>query len=105
MSGSKLPDNCAQYDVFLLEKKGLARTPFPEARPKLEAFCDQVYAFLGNSLVQYIWQAEPFRLAPFKKPFPHVAGRTVFGDSIEDEWFIVYLLLEVSKRFENAAVA
>ncbi|OQV14854.1 Protein ecdysoneless-like protein [Hypsibius exemplaris] len=108
MSSSKLPDNCVQYDVFLLDgKKGVSKTAaaFPEALPKLEALCDEVYALLGEHFVDYIWQAEPFRLAPFKKPFPHVGGRTVFGDAIEDEWFIVYLLLELSKRFENAAIA
>lgn len=28
-------------------------------------------------------------------------GRTEYGDSIEDEWVVVYLLREVSRKFDN----
>lgn len=30
---------------------------------------------------------------------PHIAGVTVVGDYLEDEWFIVYLLLSLTKDF------
>lgn len=29
----------------------------------------------------------------------HIGGLTKFGDNIEDEWFIVYLLREITKEF------
>lgn len=29
----------------------------------------------------------------------HIAGLTKFGDNIEDEWFIVYLIKEITKEF------
>ena len=105
MAYAKLPDNCVQYDIFPLDKKGVVKKSFEESKTKLEEFCEQVYAFLAPHLVDFIWQAEPFRLVPFRKPFAHAGGRTIFSDSIEDEWFIVWLLIELSKSFENAAIA
>ena len=29
-------------------------------------------------------------------------GRTIFADSVEDEWLIVYVLRELSRRFKKA---
>ena len=34
----------------------------------------------------------------------HLWGRTDFGDNIEDEWFIVFLLFELTKRFPEVCV-
>jgi hypothetical protein len=31
----------------------------------------------------------------------HLHGLTNYGDSVDDEWLIVYLLRELSKRFES----
>lgn len=33
---------------------------------------------------------------------PHLIGRTKFGESIEDEWFIVWLLLIITRRYESS---
>ncbi|PVD38810.1 hypothetical protein C0Q70_01433 [Pomacea canaliculata] len=35
---------------------------------------------------------------------PHLYGRTNFGDNIDDEWFIVYLLFELSKYFPDLVI-
>lgn len=35
---------------------------------------------------------------------PHLASNTNFGDNLEDEWFIVYLVLELTKRCEDLIV-
>nr|GFD59269.1 hypothetical protein [Tanacetum cinerariifolium] len=56
-------------------------------------------------LKDYIWQRREFNLslqpkidlsqssdASSAKTVPHLRGRTDFGDSIADEWLIVYLL-------------
>jgi hypothetical protein len=34
----------------------------------------------------------------------HIYGRTRFGDNIEDEWFIVFLLFELSKAFPELLI-
>ena len=33
--------------------------------------------------------------------FSLLCGRTEYGDSVEDEWVIVYLLRELTKQFED----
>ena len=35
---------------------------------------------------------------------PHLFGKTTFGDNIEDEWFIVYLLFEISKQIPELVI-
>jgi hypothetical protein len=32
---------------------------------------------------------------------PHLYGKTCYGDNIEDEWLIVYLLFNLTKQFEG----
>lgn len=34
----------------------------------------------------------------------HLGGVTEFGDNVEDEWFIVYLLKEITRTFSDVAV-
>lgn len=34
---------------------------------------------------------------------PHLGGCTEFGDYVEDEWFIVYLLQQITKTFPELA--
>jgi len=58
-------------------------------------------------LTDYIWQREAFSLQistgeTSSRTLPYLYGQTSFGDSIADEWLIVYLLLELSKQFEDA---
>jgi len=53
-------------------------------------------------LVPYIWQNQPFNLKykPGKGDVPaHIFGMTKFGDNIEDEWFIVYVVKQITKEF------
>ncbi|XP_064788657.1 protein ecdysoneless homolog [Oncorhynchus masou masou] len=33
----------------------------------------------------------------------HFGGSAVFGDSVEDEWFILYLLLQITQAFPELA--
>lgn len=35
---------------------------------------------------------------------PHLYGITHYGDNIEDEWFIVFLLLHLTKEIEGLVV-
>ena len=32
---------------------------------------------------------------------PHLYGKTCYGDNIEDEWLIVYLLFNLTKQVEG----
>ncbi|CAM6109907.1 unnamed protein product [Calypogeia fissa] len=35
---------------------------------------------------------------------PHLSGRVKFGDNLEDEWFVVYLLFEISRRIPSVSI-
>ncbi|XP_037784120.1 protein ecdysoneless homolog [Penaeus monodon] len=77
----------------------------------LEALEDLAAKLLAHVAVythQYIWNNESFTLKVKKEaPYdgtsgvlgPHIAGITVVGDYLEDEWFIVFLLLTLTKDF------
>ncbi|XP_071295295.1 LOW QUALITY PROTEIN: protein ecdysoneless homolog [Agelaius tricolor] len=57
-------------------------------------------------LAASVWQRQPFRLryVPGRGEIPaHLGGTTVFGDNVEDEWFIVYLLREITREFPGLA--
>ncbi|XP_062435966.1 protein ecdysoneless homolog [Rhea pennata] len=59
-------------------------------------------------LAAYIWQRQPFRLrcVPARGDTPaHIGGTTQFGDNVEDEWFIVYLVREITREFPELAAS
>ncbi|XP_013386077.1 protein ecdysoneless homolog [Lingula anatina] len=63
-------------------------------------------AYLGDLLVDYIWQIEPFNLRVVKDSSagtvpPHLYGRTHYGDNVDDEWFIVHMLYKLTDNFPN----
>ncbi|KAN0023408.1 hypothetical protein ACTFIU_011578 [Dictyostelium citrinum] len=68
-----------------------------------------------NYIKDYIWQKEPFNLKIYdkkqqqqhqQKQLPiHFYGITKFEESIDDEWFIVYILLELTKKFQSLIVS
>lgn len=35
---------------------------------------------------------------------PHLSGHLCYRDNVEDEWLVVYLLLEISKRVPNLVI-
>lgn len=119
----RLPDDCIQYTIFVIESK--LKTDYAR-REKLKTIQSAANAMLKTSdLNDYIWQREKFQLdlidaridsdingtetgkAPEEKlQIPghdyYLHGRTNFGDSIADEWLIVWLLLELSQRHTSA---
>lgn len=53
-------------------------------------------------LEQYIWQKDIFYLEITKSESnevpSHLHGVVRYGENVEDEWFIVFLLYEISKK-------
>ena len=77
----------------------------------LEACRAACMSHLEPHLDGYIWQRDPFQLevvaasgARAASP-AHLAGATAFGDNVEDEWFIVWLLVELTRAFPTLARA
>lgn len=65
-----------------------------EDLPKLK---EEVVERLNKYTSDYMWHQEAFHLDILKKC---LYGKVFFGDNIEDEWFIISLLLEISKQLE-----
>uniref|UniRef100_A0A6Q2X028 Ecdysoneless homolog (Drosophila) n=1 Tax=Esox lucius TaxID=8010 RepID=A0A6Q2X028_ESOLU len=98
-----VPEDMVQYYLYLV-KPNLTDTQADELH--LQHLVEEILAKFATLLVQYIWQQQPFNLKyhPAKGGDPaHIGGSTLFGDNIEDEWFIVYLLLQITQAFPELA--
>ncbi|AEO67738.1 uncharacterized protein THITE_2050569 [Thermothielavioides terrestris NRRL 8126] len=94
----RLPEDCLEYMLFVVGDKSASDLPSLETVRKA---ADQKLDQLARD---YIWQRDPFRLETRSQKglgLPYLYGTTHYGDSVEDEWLIVYLLRELSKSFPH----
>ncbi|KAI0024090.1 SGT1-domain-containing protein [Xylariomycetidae sp. FL0641] len=93
-----LPDNCVEYMLFIIDSQLDARTLLAELekiRKSATQLCNRVAS-------EYIWQRDSFQLGMKRDTnLVYLHGRTDYGDSVEDEWLIVYLLRELTRSFPN----
>ncbi|KAI0880996.1 SGT1-domain-containing protein [Annulohypoxylon maeteangense] len=91
-----LPENCVEYLLFVVDNKNEARSPLPyleDVRKAAIQLCDKMTK-------GYIWQRDSFQLRLERnQDLVYLHGTTDYGDSVEDEWLIVYLLRELTKSF------
>ena len=91
-----LPEDCVEYTVYSLD---LTLTDL-ERREKLRQVQTAGVKLTNQLLKDFIWQRESFKLSLERKDGrSFLRGRTSYGDSVEDEWLIVYILRELSKQF------
>lgn len=78
----------------------------------------QILETISPYLQDYIWQHQPFHLSVFDPSISipscticgtnvtlaHLHGSTKYGDNVEDEWFIVSLLVVISKKFPALSI-
>lgn len=111
----RLPDDCVEYIIHLIDSKLFTAASI---RTRLNQLLRTSKDLKKKLLRDYIWQRDEFELKLFPnlssvtadEPLPnqdlkgqqYLSGRTNFGDSIADEWLIVYMLLELSKQFADA---
>ncbi|XP_073935241.1 protein ecdysoneless homolog [Castor canadensis] len=92
-------EDTVEYRLFLIPDE--AKDP-EKHKEILQMYIERIMAQFACILVPYIWQNQPFNLKykPGKGGVPaHIYGITKFGDSIEDEWFIVYVVKQITKDF------
>ena len=91
-----LPEDCVEYAVHIVDSKLNAFQKREHLRKVQNAALK-----LSNELTKdFIWQRESFDLTLERRNDESVLrGRTNFGDSVEDEWLIVYILRELSAKF------
>ncbi|CAO2590561.1 Protein ecdysoneless homolog [Lemmus lemmus] len=92
-------EDAVEYCLFLMPDKA---RDIEEPEEILQKYIERIMTEFAPILVPYIWQNQPFNLKykPAKGGVPaHMYGMTKFGDNIEDEWFIVYVIKEITKAF------
>ncbi|KAL8971803.1 MAG: hypothetical protein Q9183_000879 [Haloplaca sp. 2 TL-2023] len=93
-----LPDDCAQYMIYTVDRKS---SDF-NVREQLRKVQAAATALTKSLLNDYIWQRDDFTLELVQRQgHSFLQGRTSFGDSIEDEWLVVYLLRRLSQQFKD----
>lgn len=120
MQGDSIFDNISQENAVSYEL-------YTHAEPSGEQLHDlqlQCMAIVLPYLTNYIWQQDPFTLhssTVSKSPWSsanarrqhnrhadqslpeHLWGFTRFGDNIEDEWFIFWLLNQITTKFNTVS--
>ncbi|PWY92534.1 putative regulatory factor Sgt1 [Aspergillus heteromorphus CBS 117.55] len=100
----EIPDDSIDYSLYYIPS-----SPAPaiidevaETRARLVEVQRTSAELVKDLLKDYIWQREGFRLEITKDDgVTSLHGRTNFGDSIEDEWVVVYLLRELTKKHKD----
>ncbi|QIX00370.1 hypothetical protein AMS68_005887 [Peltaster fructicola] len=106
----RLPDNTVEYSIFVA---GDGSKSHANVHRRLTEILKHSKQYTKALLKEHIWQHDPFDLVLEGVPIApdgsststaplHLHGRTSFGDSISDEWLIVYILLEISKKHSDA---
>ncbi|XP_028413409.1 protein ecdysoneless homolog [Dendronephthya gigantea] len=104
-------DNVVEYKIFSIHS-AIAEI---DNILKIEDVLYDVLSYAQSLISDYIWQNDCFNLTTQDLEQPResidkseqsqfLKGSTNFGDNIEDEWFIVYLLFSISKQFPDFAI-
>ncbi|EME77643.1 uncharacterized protein MYCFIDRAFT_44941 [Pseudocercospora fijiensis CIRAD86] len=108
----RLPDDCVECIIHVIDQKLNSSSAI---RARLTEILRAANDLKKRHLRDYIWQRQHFNLNLLPRPdlarsdisqaskaTPFLKGRTDFGDSVADEWLIVWLLRELSSQFPNA---
>ncbi|XP_056386405.1 protein ecdysoneless homolog isoform X2 [Hyla sarda] len=98
-------EDFVEYHLYLVSNE--PRDP-AKLKQVLQQYIEEILAKLAPLLADYIWQNQAFTLKykSSKGDVPaHIEGLTHFGDNIEDEWFIVYLIQQITKDFPELAAS
>lgn len=80
---------------------------YPDEETDLAAFRERCLHVTSPLVRGYIWQHQPFDLHPAATTAAsagHLHGSTRYGDNVEDEWFVVFLLLEISCQLPQSSI-
>ncbi|KAF1844086.1 SGT1 family protein-like protein Sgt1 [Cucurbitaria berberidis CBS 394.84] len=95
----KLPDDVVEYIIFIIDSK----LSDIQTRERLQTFQRALSTLEKKFLKEYIWQRDSINLELVREEQRWLLrGRTNYGDSVADEWLIVYFLQELSKEFKDA---
>ncbi|GAA5978983.1 hypothetical protein JCM10908_002758 [Rhodotorula pacifica] len=86
--------------------------PPQDSTAALSDACAEILAYIGSLSQDYIWHKQPFQLDLSPEAFTPtqqqqhrwLEGKTDVTDAVDDEWFIVWLLRNVTLKWHDAAV-
>jgi hypothetical protein len=112
----RLPEDCVEYMLMIIDS---SLTP-KHHHTRLESVRKEAITLKKKYLQDYIWQREEFELKKDVQiaggkslcmsiristkrytELKYLQGVTNYGDSVEDEWLIVFILRELSKQFPD----
>ncbi|XP_052820717.1 protein ecdysoneless homolog [Mya arenaria] len=96
---NKVAEDVVEYFLYPSLSESTDRA---ECVRELEECLKNYMTSLSTLLIDVIWQKEGFKLKCVQESgnVPgHLHGETSFAENVEDEWFIVYLLYQLTQRF------
>ncbi|OMO56296.1 SGT1 protein [Corchorus capsularis] len=94
-ASSRLPDDTVFYSIYPDDSL---------SQNALQSLHLQILNSVSSFTSSYIWQHEPFTLTVSFQPIPHLRGQLRFGDNLDDEWFTVFLLFQISLTFPSLSI-
>ncbi|XP_022751134.1 protein ecdysoneless homolog [Durio zibethinus] len=94
-ASSRLPEDTVFYSIY------------PDtslSQDSLQSLHLQILNSISPFTSSFIWQHQPFTLTISFQPFPHLHGHLRFGDNLNDEWFTVFLLFQISLSFPSLSI-
>ncbi|KAJ0298133.1 hypothetical protein COL516b_010056 [Colletotrichum fioriniae] len=96
-----LQENCVEYSIFLVDPN--ASNDALKQLSRLEDIRKSALQLANSLTADYIWQKGLFTLdVVTEQGNSFLRGTTDYGDAIEDEWLIVFILRELSKAQPTA---
>jgi hypothetical protein len=87
-----------------------SHSPYKESHENIQRILkvrDVAMDYLQELTQEYIWHQDPFQIKIIleKDGTISLGGIVEFDNNIEDEWFVVYLLFELSKQFPIMSIS
>ncbi|WCJ31995.1 hypothetical protein M5689_013441 [Euphorbia peplus] len=112
---SRIPEDTVFFAIFLDSSLSNSFSSSSTPSLSLQSLHLQILQLISPHTSSYIWQHDPFSLSisSFSSPscpcssdssLPHLHGKLRFGDNIEDEWFVVFLLFLISRQFPSLSI-
>ncbi|KAI9680816.1 MAG: hypothetical protein M1817_004256 [Caeruleum heppii] len=92
----RLPEDSVEYTLYVRDPELVDDAQIRRRLADVQADADKLQWRL---LRGHLWQREGFKLdLRFEDGRTYLQGRTNYGDAVDDEWLIVYLLRELSRQ-------
>ena len=101
--GCDVESECVEYSIYVIDGTS---ANFQD----VDYLCElrhEIMRFVSGIYCDYVWHCDGFALSVVKDEEGRAVliGKTRLGDSVDDEWFIVYILMQISTKFYGVAIS